>query len=134
MMDKLDIVKTNLHNLFWFRLSRYFDRHYFNYTVNSTVIKLYNVQTKLEKSTKDSIKELARDMFNAGGFAKFCPVMEELSNSTIDYVTLMIIIYLCLQICRLYVANEEPFAVKYFIIELQKNLDNIITNKQCEVL
>lgn len=121
-MEDLKLIQENLYNFAWFRLSKYFNKHFNNHSVNETVYNLYQEQLSWTKKTRKMAKDLASNMFHSNGYPQFCQLVSELKNPAIERERLLIIIYLCIQICRLYIMHGETFAVKYFIIEMQKNM------------
>lgn len=129
-MDNLQDIQANLHSLVWYRLSKSFNKLLNTYTVNPTVHQLFNTQAGWSKTTREELQSLAIDMFDNNGFQQFQRVARDLRNPAICKNRLNIILYICIQICKLYVEMGETFAVKYFIIEMQQNLAHAIRNRQ----
>lgn len=119
---KLKLILNNLHNVVWYRLARYYNKYFTTYTVNPMVEELYSVQRNWSKSIRRELQDLAADMFENNGFEQFQLLANELRDPAICKNKLCIIIYLCIQISKSYINIGETFAVKYFIIEMQKNI------------
>ena len=132
-MSDLNLIKSNIHNYFWFKLNKYFPRYFTDYGVNETVFQIYHDQNIWQKETKSEIKYIAVKMFNSSAYPQFADIAKQLRNPSLNYQQLLVILYLCIQICRLYILCGEAFAVKYFIIEAQKNLNAAVKKLSSEL-
>ena len=127
-MPSLELINNNIYNYFWFRLTQYYRKHFTDYSVNNTVLTIYRDQIAWQKESKDNIKQLANEMFNSCAYPQFANIAKMLKAPSIEYQLLLTVLDLCVQICRLYISAGETFAVKYFIIEVQKNLACAVNN------
>lgn len=129
-METLNLtnIESNIDNFVWFRLSKCFNKLFNNYTVNPTVDQIYRAQKTWNKATLVDLQILAMDMFDSHGFSRFKQLVEELNDPKVCEQRLYIILYICVQLCKLYIEIDEEFAVKYFIQEVKQHL-TIAINK-----
>ena len=127
-MDKCELQKIldNIHNIVWYRLSRYYNSYFTSYTVNDVVDEMFKTQREWTKSARLSLRDLALEMFKKNGFEQFQLLSAELRSSTVCKRTINVIIYVCIQLVKYYIDIGEVFAVKYFVMDMQSNLANAL--------
>lgn len=121
--------KENLHNYIWFRLSKIYKKHFTTYTVNSVVDNILTIHRQWNRDYRLDLQDIAAEMFEQNGFQRFEVLAKELQDPKIEIETFLAILYLCVQVTKLYIEVREIYAVKYFILEMEKNIDIALQSK-----
>lgn len=119
--SKIKSVHDNIYNFIWFKLSRYFNKHYENYTVNKEVYYIYEHQKSIDHRERRQMQKMAEEIYDQG-YPKIVSVLEMVKDRQTSESTFMKLLYISLQVCKIYLGRGEIFAVKNVIFELQTQM------------
>lgn len=97
--------------------------------MNQTVEELYSVQRQWNKNTRKELKQLSLEMYERNGFEQFQLITSELRDTLLSKSKLCVILYVCIELSKMYINIGETFAVKYFVDEINNNLKQMIQKK-----
>lgn len=115
-------IHDNIDSFVWFSVSKQHQQHFKNYTINSTVMEMYNRQNSWKENTREYLEKLARRFAKSSGAKGFRLFVKEYFTNEYEELEMLYVLYICAQLCAMYVAREELATVDLLIQQLKDAL------------
>lgn len=115
----LSTVYEEVYDLIWFKMARYYDRHMVDYRASRSMFDLFDIFKNLGSEVKLDVKDLAKYVYDNKAESTF---IKEIRKQKLTDGRLIATVYVCMELAKKYVADDEESKVHELIKALKKEL------------